>query len=45
MARYASFCFVMGPFKKKCLFLPDYGPFGRRGMRQDAFSLSRARQY
>jgi len=28
MARYASFCLIMGPFKGKCLFLPDYGPLG-----------------
>jgi len=26
MARYASLCLIMGPFKGKCLFLPDYGP-------------------
>jgi len=26
-----------------CLFLPDYGPFGRRGVRRDAVSLSRIR--
>ena len=36
MARYDSFCLIMGPFKGKCLFLPDYGPFGRRGVRRDA---------
>ena len=28
MAQYASFCLIMGPFKGKCLFLPDYGPLG-----------------
>jgi len=36
MARYASFCLIMGPFKGKCLFLPDYGPFGRCGVHWDA---------
>jgi len=24
--------------REKCLFLPDYRPFGRRGVRQDAVS-------
>jgi len=28
MARYASFCLIIGPFKGECLFLPDYGPLG-----------------
>jgi len=42
MARRASFCLIMGPFKGNCLFLPDYRPFGRRGVRRDAVSLSRA---
>ena len=28
MARCALSCFIMGPFKGKCLFLPDYGPLG-----------------
>jgi len=36
MDQYASFCLKMGPFKGKCPFLPDYGPFSRHGMRQDA---------
>jgi len=45
MARYASFCLIMGAFKGNCLFLPDYGPFGRRGVRRDDVSLSRARIY
>jgi len=35
--------------REKCLFLPDYCPFGgnfgRRGVRRDAVSLSRAWQY
>jgi len=29
--------------RDKCLFLPDYCPFGRRG--RDAVSLSRTQQY
>jgi len=29
----------------KYLFLPDYGPFSRRGVRRDAVLLLRARQY
>jgi len=28
IAQYASFCLIIGPFKGKCLFLPDYGPLG-----------------
>jgi len=28
---YTSFCLIMGPFKGKCLFLPDYHPLGHRG--------------
>jgi len=36
----------MGPFKGEVpVFLPDYGPFGQRGVRWDAVSLSRAWQY
>jgi len=31
--------------REKCLFLPDYRPFGRRGVRQEAVSLSHAWQY
>jgi len=36
MARYAPFCLIMAHLRGKCLFLPDYGPFGRRSMRRDA---------
>jgi len=28
MVRCASFCLIMGPFKGKGLFLPNYGPLG-----------------
>ena len=45
MARYASFCLMMGPFKGESAFLPDYRQFRRRGVRREAVSLSRARQY
>jgi len=45
MAHYASFSLIMDPFKGEVPVLPDYGPFGRRGVRRDAVSLSRARQY
>jgi len=31
--------------REKCLFLPHYCPFGRRGVHRDAVSLSRGRQY
>jgi len=31
------------PHFGKCLFLPDYGLFGRRGVRRDTISLSRVR--
>jgi len=44
MARYASFCLIMGLFKGE-VPLPDYGPFVHCGMRRDAVSLSLARQY
>ena len=40
MARYASFCLIMGPLKGKCLFLPDYCPFGHRGVRRDSHGPS-----
>jgi len=45
MARYASFCFIMGPSKGEVPVLPDYRPFGRRRVRRDAASLLQARQY
>jgi len=35
----------MGPFKGEVPVFSDYCPFGPCGVRRDAVSLSRARQY
>jgi len=39
------FAWQWAHLSEKCLFLPDYGPFGRRGVCRDAVSLSLAQQY
>ena len=38
MARYASFCLIMGLFKREVPVFARYGLFGHRGVHRDAVS-------